>query len=63
MEQLRAIRPVLARALNPNQILILSRVNGIDGITSLLNGISDTTGVPLSTLKLNAKVLKDIGLI
>ncbi len=56
---------LLGRALNKNQTLILNEMeNNIDKtITGTLNGISRTRGVSLSTLKLNAKILKELGLI
>ena len=50
------------RAINSNQLLILSNVDG-KNITALLTMLSEKFSVPLSTLKLNAKVLKEIGLI
>ncbi len=57
------MRLVLLRALNENQILILSSVNGMRNITSLLADVAGESGVPISTLKLNAKILKELGLI
>jgi hypothetical protein len=56
---------VLARAINPNQFLILSEIARNEGssISSLLSGASQRHRVPLSTLKLNARVLRDLGLI
>lgn len=56
---------LLGRALNANQILILSEIRGSGGktITGTLNSISKTRGVSLSTLKLNAKILRQLGLI
>ena len=53
----------LGRALNRNQILILNEISGTDTITGTLNRISKTSDIPLSTLKLNAKILKELGLI
>lgn len=59
------MRLLLGRALNKNQTLILSEIQENSGktITGALNLISKTHGVSLSTLKLNAKILKDLGLI
>lgn len=50
--------------MNKNQLLILSEVNRhSDSISSLLVGMSDRHGIPLSSLKLNSKILRDLGLI
>jgi len=50
--------------LNENQVLILSTVeNRIDRITRILVELSESRGVPYSTLKFNAKVLKELGLL
>ena len=58
------MRRLLARALNKNQLLILSEVNRrSDSISSLLIGMSDKHGIPLSSLKLNSKILRELGLI
>ena len=57
------IRALLARAINNNQLLILLNVDGISTITALLRSISRNHHVPLSTLKLNAKILKELGLL
>lgn len=55
---------VLAKAVNTNQLLILSEIAHEGGtISSLLSVASERHGVPLSTLKLNARVLRDLGLI
>jgi len=55
----------LLRALNKNQILILSEIenNSSETITSLLTKLSKKSKIPLSTLKLNAKILRELGLI
>ncbi len=60
-----ALRRVLLRALNPNQLLILSQIetNGNQTITGLLNCVSTTRKIPLSTLKLNARILHELNLI
>lgn len=59
------MRLLLGRALNANQSLILSEIQGNDNktITRTLNRISKARGISLSTLKLNAKILKELGLI
>ena len=44
-------------------MLILSKVDGFSSATKLLSSLSDESRVPLSTLKLNAKVLKSLKLI
>jgi transketolase len=55
----------LLRAFNKNQILILSQLkdNSDGSISSILREISKKFKIPLSTLKLNARILKDLGLI
>ena len=57
--------PILARALNKNQILILSETvkNRDRSITSLLLQTASKSSIPLSTLKLNARILKRLGLL
>ena len=44
-------------------MLILSRIDGSKQITFMLDSLSEELNIPLSTLKLNAKVLKELGLI
>ena len=53
------------RALNRNQRLILSEIKQSqnESITNLLKRISKEHKIPLSTLKLNARILRDLGLI
>ena len=53
------------RALNRNQRLILNSINETknESITSLLKRISKEHKIPLSTLKLNARILRGLGLI
>ncbi|RLG42163.1 MAG: hypothetical protein DRO05_02040, partial [Thermoproteota archaeon] len=55
----------MLRSLNKNQLLILRELSfNLDrSLTSVLIDISKTKGVPLSTLKLNAKVLRGLNLI
>ncbi len=59
------LRRVLLRALNENQVLILLRASESleRSLTSLLRDISAEHRVPLSTLKLNAKILRELGLL
>jgi hypothetical protein len=55
---------VVLRALNKNQILILSSINGYNiGITALLQALSDRYNIPVSTLKLNARILERLDLV
>jgi hypothetical protein len=49
--------------LNKNQILILSNIRGFEYITPLLLSLSQKYGIPLSTLKFNAKILQKLGII
>jgi hypothetical protein len=58
------LRRLLLRTLNDNQLLILSSLaEGGGSLTSLLNNISREQGIPLSTLKLNARILRELNLI
>lgn len=61
--QRRGLRSVVLKALNRNQILVLSNADGYIRITSLLQELSARYGIPISTLKLNAKILKELGLL
>lgn len=54
---------MLAKALNDNQLLILSRVDSEQTMSSLLAFLSESYNIPLSTLKFNFWVLKDLGLV
>ncbi|MFI5412590.1 MAG: hypothetical protein ACHQX1_01735 [Candidatus Micrarchaeales archaeon] len=55
---------MLSRALTEKQLLILSKAyTEPSTITSLVLKISLETGIPISTLKSSAKILKDIGTI
>lgn len=50
--------------MNENQLLILRSINGKHrSLNALLEEISRETKKPISTLKLNAKILKELGLI
>ena len=58
------LRRLLLRALNENQVLILSNISGRgERVSHILQRICDARGVPLSTLKLNAKILRELRLI
>ena len=61
--QQRDLRLVILKALNEKQILILSNIDGISSITSQLSYLSERWGIPLSTLKLNARILRSMKLI
>ncbi len=63
-EELSVFRKLFLRALNENQLLILRSINGKHrSLNALLEEISRETKKPISTLKLNAKILKELGLI
>jgi len=58
------LRRLILRTLNDNQILILSSTaRQSRSMTSLLRSLSEEHEVPLSTLKLNARILRDLNLI
>ena len=58
------LRRLLLRSINDNQRLILTHVAQSTGrITPFLQELSSIYGIPLSTLKFNAKILKDLNLI
>lgn len=58
------LRKLLLRALNENQRLILESINGKHrSLNALLEELSRKKRKPLSTLKLNARILKELGLI
>lgn len=62
--QLDDFRRLILRTLNDNQILILSNMPRVPtSITSILKAIFERFDIPISTLKLNAKILKDLNLI
>jgi len=55
---------LILRTLNQNQVIVLNAVAGNDQpLTSLLKQLSEDHGVPLSTLKLNARILRELKLI
>ncbi len=67
MEDKCSLRKVLLKALNDKQLLILSHLQinryADNTITSVINLMSNSLGIPVSTLKLNAKALRELGLI
>lgn len=57
-------RDLFLRALNDNQIFLLKNIDGeSDSLNSFLREITKDSDRSLSTLKLNAKILKDLELI
>lgn len=62
---LSSLKKVLLRALTKNQILLLNEIekNSTKTVTSLVNRLSKKSEIPLSTLKLNARLLKKLELI
>jgi hypothetical protein len=59
-----SIRLVLSKAITYNQLLILTSIdNGERSLSSLLKELSRSHGIPLSTLKLSAKSLRQLELI
>ncbi|MCS7108733.1 MAG: transketolase [Sulfolobales archaeon] len=59
------IREIIKRGLNNNQVILLKelRLNTYKSLSSALRNLSRKHGIPLSTLKANAKVLRDLNLI
>ena len=58
------LRRLILRTLNDNQLLILtSLARQRRTMTSLLRNLSEEHGIPLSTLKLNARILRELNLI
>lgn len=55
----------MLRAFNKNQILIIFKLKGNPNktVTSFLRELSKSEKIPLSTLKLNTKILKDLKII
>lgn len=57
-------RDLFLRALNDNQIFLLKNIDGENGsLNSFLREITRDSDRSLSTLKLNARILKDLRLI
>jgi len=58
------LRRLVLRTLNEKQILILTNVaRQRRTMTSLLRSLSTEFDIPLSTLKLNARILRELNLI
>ena len=58
------LRRLLLRALNENQVLILAQIGrSNERVSKVLQCISTGHSVPLSTLKLNAQILRELNLI
>jgi hypothetical protein len=58
------LRKLILRTLNDNQLLVLNSVSEREQtLTSLLKQLSEDYGIPLSTLKLNARILRELNLI
>ena len=58
------LRKLILRTLNQNQVLVLKAVaDRNQSLTSLLKQLSEDHGVPLSTLKLNARILRELNMI
>ncbi len=54
----------MLRALNDNQVMILSQLGrSSERLSKVLQCISNRHSVPLSTLKLNAQILRELNLI
>jgi hypothetical protein len=64
MDGVSDLRNLILRTLNDNQLLILTSVSRRRAtMTSLLRALSEEEGIPLSTLKLNARILRELKLI
>ena len=58
------LRRLILRTLNDNQLLILTSIaSQRRSLTSLLKDLSEAREIPLSTLKLNARILRELNLI
>ncbi len=63
-EHVEVLRNLFLRALNRNQRFLLENINGDKrSLNELLNHLCDLHRIPVSTLKLNARILKDLYLI
>ncbi len=63
--QFECLKPVILRSLGRNKILILRRVRGNSfcSMTKMLIEMSENLGIPLSTLKSNARELRRMELV
>jgi len=59
------LRRVLKRGLNDNQLILLRELSSCNyrSLTHALRSISRKYNIPISTLKTNAKILKELGII
>ena len=58
------LRKIVLRTINKNQVLILTNIPRVPAsITSVLRELSKKYQIPLSTLKRNAQILRDLNLI
>lgn len=59
------VRNIVSRGFNKNQLLILKEIKFNNGrsLSSILREVSRKYGIPLSTLKLNAKILKELNIL
>ena len=62
---LSSLKKVILKALTKNQILLLNEIekNSTKTVTTLVNRLSRSNKIPLSTLKLNARILKELELV
>ncbi len=62
---LSSLKKLVFKALTKNQILLIHEIhkNFTLSVTSLVNEIPETSKIPLSTLKLNARLLRELGLV
>jgi hypothetical protein len=60
-----SLKTLILKALNKNQILLLNEIekNSTRTATGLVGKLSENAKIPLSTLKLNARLLKELGLL
>ena len=64
MDGVADLRRILLRTLNDNQLMILSRIAVMSrSLTSIVRELNALQGIPLSTLKLNARILREYNLI
>lgn len=65
LDRRSGLRRVLLRALNKNQLILLNKIakNSTKTVTSMSNSVSSESNIPVSTLKLNCRILKELGLI
>ena len=62
---LSSLKKVILKALTENQILLLHEINSnsTKTVTTLVNELSSKLKIPISTLKLNSRILKKLDLI